>query len=108
MKVAFTHAARADITAIGRYILEHNPARATTFLDELRLCCLEIGETPEAFAGLPLPQHKGMRRRVFGRYLIFYRIEPAAIVIVRVLHGARNLDRALARHRKAVKDPSPD
>ncbi|MBC7151794.1 MAG: type II toxin-antitoxin system RelE/ParE family toxin [Rhizobium sp.] len=97
MKVAFTRSARADLTAIGRYILKHNPSRADTFLDELLQCCLEIADMPEAFALVHLPRVGGMRRRVFERYL---KIDETTVTIVRILHGACNYERILARQAK--------
>lgn len=102
MRVAFTHSARADLTAIGRYILEHNPSRADTFLDELRHCCFEIADMPEAFALVHLPRVGALRRRVFERYLIFYQTDHATVTIVRILHGARNYEQILARQTKRI------
>lgn len=34
----------------------------------------------------------GVRAWAVGDYLIFYRIEPDAVEILRILHGARDLD----------------
>lgn len=100
MRVAFTRSARADLTAIGRYILEHNPSRADAFLDELQQCCLEIADMPEAFTRIHLPRVGAMRRRVYERYLIFYKTDQTTVTIVRILHGARNYERILARQAK--------
>ena len=100
MRLAFTRSARADLTAIGRYILEHNPSRADAFLDELLQCCHEIADMPEAFAIVHLPRADDMRRRVFERHLIFYKIDETTVTIVRILHGARNYERILARQAK--------
>ncbi|MEF3365520.1 type II toxin-antitoxin system RelE/ParE family toxin [Methylocystis sp. 9N] len=36
-----------------------------------------------------------MRRRVHGDYLIFYRIQPSAVEILHVLHGAMDYERLL-------------
>ena len=102
MRVAFTRSARADLTAIGRYILEPNPSRADAFLDELLQCCLEIGDMPEAFAAVHLPRLGAMRRRVFERYLVFYKIDQTTVTIVRILHGARNYERILARQANRI------
>lgn len=33
-------------------------------------------------------ERHGIRRRVHGNYLIFYRVETAKVVIVHILHGA--------------------
>lgn len=37
----------------------------------------------------------GIRRRVHGSYLIFYRIGGDAVEILRILHGATEYERAL-------------
>lgn len=34
----------------------------------------------------------GIQSFPFGRYIIFYHVFPGAIEIVRVLHGARDID----------------
>lgn len=102
MRLAFTRSARADLTAIGRYILEHYPSRADSFLDELLQCCLEIGDMPEAFALVHLPRLGAMRRRVLERHLIFYKFDQTTVTIVRILHGARNYERILARQANRI------
>jgi toxin ParE1/3/4 len=38
---------------------------------------------------------RGIRRRPFGNYLIFYRVGANAIEVVHVLHGARDYERLL-------------
>ncbi|WP_334265234.1 type II toxin-antitoxin system RelE/ParE family toxin [Bradyrhizobium amphicarpaeae] len=40
----------------------------------------------------PRYEHKGIRRRPFGSYLIFYRVGNDAIEVIHVLHGARNYE----------------
>jgi len=37
----------------------------------------------------------GIRRRVYGRYLIFYRIEEDTVQIVHILHGAMDYEAIL-------------
>ena len=36
-----------------------------------------------------------MRSLVFGRYTIFYRLDDGVVDIIRILHGARDLDSLL-------------
>jgi toxin ParE1/3/4 len=36
-----------------------------------------------------------LRRAVHGNYLIFYRVDPDHVVVVHVLHGARDYDAIL-------------
>nr|WP_085738521.1 type II toxin-antitoxin system RelE/ParE family toxin [Rhizobium sp. CIAT894] len=93
----FSRAARADLLTIGRYILEQNPARALPFMDELHSACVEIADMPRAFVEPRLPRLTGVRRRLFGNYLIFYRIEDSTVQVMRILHGARDYVRILRR-----------
>ncbi|RUM02632.1 type II toxin-antitoxin system RelE/ParE family toxin [Rhizobium chutanense] len=97
MKVVFSRAARADLLAIGRHILEQNPARALSFMEELHSACVGIADMPHAFVKLRLPRLTGVRRRLFGNYLIFYRIEDSTVRVLRILHGARDYARILRR-----------
>lgn len=88
MKVRFTAEAKADLQQIGDYIAKDNPSRALSFIDELEQKCLTIAASTEAFPLVPRYEQYGIRRRVHGSYLIFYRVEAEQIVIVHVLHGA--------------------
>lgn len=54
-----------------------------------------IVDMPRAFALVPLLEHRGIRKRAFGHYLIFYRIMGADVHILHVAHGARDYIRAL-------------
>jgi toxin ParE1/3/4 len=44
---------------------------------------------------VPRYEALGVRRRGHGRYLIFYRVDPNAVVIVHVLHGAQDYEEIL-------------
>jgi len=90
MKVAFTRQAEADLEAIGDYIAVDSPRRALTFIRELRERCLRLSQEPQAFPLAPRFERLGVRRRVYGAYLIFYRLTPDTVEILHVLHGARD------------------
>lgn len=95
MKVLFTEAAESDLEAIGDWIAKDNPGRAMSFVRELRRSCVDIGPRP---LGYPFVEHRrgeGIRRKVHGNYLIFYRVWLDAVEILRVLHGARDYARIL-------------
>lgn len=54
----------------------------------------ELGRLrPEVKPGLRSWQVDG-----FGKWIIFYRVEPGGLRLVRLLHGSRNLPRALQRN----------
>jgi toxin ParE1/3/4 len=80
---------------IGRGIMQDSPVRAGTFVDELYERCGSLGQMPRAFPLIPGYEDKGVRRRVHGDYLIFYRIGDSGIEVLRVLHGAQDYERVL-------------
>ena len=90
MIVHITAEAERDLEAIGDYIARDNPARAISFLRELREQCLGLADMPQRFPLVPRYEAAGVRRRGHGNYLIFYRIEDDKIVIIHILHGAQD------------------
>lgn len=95
MIVELAAAAEADLEAIGDYIAQDNPARALSFVQELSRSCLELADMPEAWPIVPRYEHHGVRRRVHGRYLIFYRVAEGRITILHVLNGAMDVEAIL-------------
>jgi toxin ParE1/3/4 len=92
MIVVITEAAEADLEAIGDWIAADNPARALTFVLELRDRCLALADMPRAYPLVPRYEHLGVRRRSHRDYLIFYRIAGERIEVLHVLHGARDYE----------------
>lgn len=88
MIVVVSAAAEADLEAIGDHIAEDNPARALSFVRELRDLCLGLAAIPRAFPLVPRYEHQGVRWRVYGNYLIFYRLEADTVTVLHILHGA--------------------
>jgi plasmid stabilization system protein ParE len=88
MIVEFTAAAEADLESIGDYIARDNPVRGLSFVREL-------ADMPEAWPVVPRFEHHGIRRRVHGRYLIFYRIGADRITVLHILNGAMNVEAIL-------------
>ena len=76
MIVHLSAEAEYDLETIGDYTARDNPARALSFLQELRSKCLDLADMPERFPLVPRYEATGVRRRGHGDYLIFYRIEP--------------------------------
>lgn len=90
MIVHLTAEAEHDLETIGDYIARDNPARALSFLQELRAKCLGLADMPERFPLVPRYEAAGVRRRVHRDYLIFYRVEREKVAILHILHGAQN------------------
>ena len=95
MIVIITDEARADLDRIGDYIAEDNPRRAASFVGELLERCRRLADMPRSFPLVPRYEHFGVRRRVHGEYLIFYRIEAEQIDVLHVLNGAQNYEAIL-------------
>jgi toxin ParE1/3/4 len=95
VRVVFTSAAERSLEAIADYIAADNPARAISFVEELRTKSLGLAAHPKAFPLVPRYEKLGIRRRGYGRYLIFYRVETDRILILYVAHGAQEYDRLL-------------
>lgn len=95
MIVELTAAAEADLEGIGDYIAQDNPVRALSFVRELSSSCFELADMPEAWPIIPRYEHHGVRRRVHGRYLIFYRVAEGRITILHVLNGAMDVEAIL-------------
>ena len=88
MIVRLTAEAETDLERIAEHIAQDNPPRALTFAQELRAACLGLGDFPERFPLVPRYANRGVRHRVYGDYLIFYRFDGASVTVLHVLHGA--------------------
>lgn len=83
--------ALADLAEIWDYIADDSEERADAFIDLLdrKIHALArrptIGREREELA-------EGLRSFPVGRYIIFYRVIPKGIEIIRVLHGSRDLE----------------
>lgn len=88
MIVRLTTEAENDLERIADYIAQDNPHRALSFVLELSQKCLSLVDMHQTFPLVARYEQYGIRRRVHGQYLIFYRVEADQVVIIHVLHGA--------------------
>jgi toxin ParE1/3/4 len=95
MRLIITPLAQRDLETIGDYIAEDNPARAATFIRELRNQCNKIQQTPNAYR-LRSDIASGIRSSVYGRYVIYFTADNDIVRIIRILHGAMDASGHLA------------
>jgi toxin ParE1/3/4 len=95
-RLAFTPAARDDLLAIGAYIAEDDPVRADSFIAELEVKARQTTERPGSFPARE-DISAGLRAAVHGRYLLLFREMDDEVLIVRIVHGARDLQRMFNR-----------
>jgi plasmid stabilization system protein ParE len=101
LKVFLRRQAQADIETIEQGIAADNLRMAAIWAADLRDKCQSLAEFPER-----APVYRGqIRRLVVGQYLVFYRIADPDIpnlrrvIIIRVLHGARNIGDLVDREK---------
>jgi plasmid stabilization system protein ParE len=103
MKLAFTKEAKFDLGDIGDWIADQDPVRADTIIDELTARCAKLPGMPAHIRWYPLRGNSTIRRVVHGHYLIFYRVTADVVEILRVLHGARDVESILFPDTKKKK-----
>jgi plasmid stabilization system protein ParE len=62
------------------------------FVEELELACAGLADKPLRFQLVARFAARGVRRRVHGAYLIFYCVGPTEVIVLRILHGARDYE----------------
>ena len=90
MRAYFTPQAEIDLEEIGDYITLDNPRRAVSFIREMRQHCEEIAGGPHRYVARP-DLGDAIRICAHGSYLIIFEPFDAGALILRVLHGARNV-----------------
>lgn len=88
--------ARLDLKSHWRYIARDNLTAANRLLQAAEETFKLIAETPDIGTQRSFRKLAGIRSRAvtgFGNYLVFYQTRGAKVVIVRVLHGMRDLPR---------------
>jgi plasmid stabilization system protein ParE len=93
--VTITAEAEADLEQIAAYVAEQSARSALELVRELRERCEALLDAPRGYPLVPRYEHFGIRRRPFGRFLIFYRVGTDAIEVIHILHGARDYESLL-------------
>jgi toxin ParE1/3/4 len=83
--------AKADLVEIWDYIADDSETRADTFIETIDKKFHTLVDDP--LLGIARNEIEvDLRSFPVGRYIIFYRRIPEGIEIIRVLHGARDLN----------------
>jgi len=104
-KIVVRSAAQDDIDDSAEFIAANNPSAAEAFLDAVETACHKLLEFPRLGRcrdDLTVPDVQELRSwpvSGFANWLIFYLPTSTGIVVVRVLHGARDLGTILEDER---------
>ena len=93
MKVTHSLLAEADIDAIATYIAADSPRAARKLTNDLYDAADALAQLPESFALAPGVENLGIRRRAFGNYSIFFIVRLEDVLVLRVMHSARDYPR---------------
>ena len=97
MRAHFTPQAEIDLEEVGDYIALDNPRRALSFIREIRQHCEKIAEGPHHYVARP-DLGDTIRICAHGNYLIVLEPFDDGALILRVLHGARNVPGVLGSY----------
>ena len=95
LAIVLTPSANADLGEIWMFIAVDNPAQADDFIDLIDEKFQNLSRQP----GLGRRREElvaGLRSFPVGRYVIFYLQVQDCLRIVRILHGARDVDAVFA------------
>ncbi|TDR37342.1 toxin ParE1/3/4 [Tahibacter aquaticus] len=90
-QVFYTVQADADLLDLWEYIAQDNPAAATAQLRQIAASCQTVADMP-GISRARQEIRRGLRTWPIGSYLVLHRDVPGGIEVVRVIHGARDLD----------------
>jgi len=90
MRLEFSTFVESDLDAIADYIAQDNPARAVTFLAEIRAKLHAVANQPLLYRLRPEIGAEA-RLALVGRYVILFRVVGNTVRIERVVYGTRHL-----------------
>ena len=91
MQALFTPAAQQSLQEISDYIAEDNPDKAQAFIQHLKKQCDVLAENPRMGRARPELQAT-LRSFPVSPYLIFYKALKESLLIVNIIHGARDIE----------------
>lgn len=91
MKIEWTEPAASDLENIRDYIRRDSEYYATRFIERIVEAVENLKKFPEMGRGVPEAEQENIRELLFYNYRIMYRVETKRILILTVIHGARDL-----------------
>ena len=91
MKVRWTRHALSQLTAIYEYIASDSPTYALGMVDRITARSKQLVEFPASGWQVVEYQHPEIREFVESPYRVIYRTRPDEVVVLSVIHGAREL-----------------
>lgn len=97
MNYRISRRANIDIERACDRVAEHNPAAAERLDEQIHRAVQFLAEFPGTGHTRTDVADKRYRFWVVGSYVIAYRVEGTELVVIRVLHGARDFRKLFSR-----------
>jgi addiction module RelE/StbE family toxin len=93
MKIIWTEPAVDDLESIKNYIARDSEIYALQFVQKIINCIEKVCSFPKIGREVPEANNKNIREVIFSNYRIIYRIKRESILILAIIHGARDVNR---------------
>jgi addiction module RelE/StbE family toxin len=84
-----------DLTKIRSYIARDSDTYAAAFVERIIVAIERLADFPRMGRRVPEIDDESIRELIVDRYRVIYRVRTEAIDIAAVVHGARDLLRAI-------------
>jgi toxin ParE1/3/4 len=91
MKVEWAEPAVSDLEGIRDFIARDSEYYAIRFVEKIIEAVESLQKFPEIGRFVPEAEEKNIRELLFHNYRIIYRVETSRILVLTVIHGARDL-----------------
>lgn len=91
MKIEWTEPALSDLEGIRDYIRKDSEYYATGFIERIIKAVETLEKFPKMGRNVPEAEEEDIRELLFYNYRVMYRVETKRVLILAIVHGARNL-----------------
>ncbi len=97
MKIEWTEPALLDLENIRDYIRRDSEYYAVRFVEKIIEAVENLEEFPQMGRTVPEAEEESIRELLLHNYRIIYRVEADRILVLTVIHGARDLSQKTAK-----------
>ena len=97
MRVVWSERAWSDLEQIADYIAKDSRAYAASFVRQVKAKARSLRRFPEAGAIVPEFNDPAIRETFIKGYRLIYQVSANEAQLLALIHGARDLERALPR-----------
>jgi addiction module RelE/StbE family toxin len=90
-RVRWTENAGRDLESIADYVYQDSPHYAATLVQKIRTAARSLNEMPERGRVVPELGDPRIRELLVGNYRLIYQLADESVILLAVIHGARDL-----------------